>query len=437
MAQNNKVYLLRFTMPNAFKGFALSMPLKDGQAKAEASGIYKDKLGKLHAIKASLGIEGDDLSEVFASSLLRKAFPNQFAECDFLASSSQTIYVRSAFLPHFQPLYIHKGTKNFIFSRGKKSKIFAEIKALGLTQDLANVLCGHLWIRNLDCHTENIGIIKIGTKKSVGTFDFGWGFTNICKYTHYRIDPFKKEMMVGKRADHTKIGGLPTNHFNDFPQIVNSQEMVRAMEKLIKIYENSIDKEVEKFVLRAIQNYTKAGKSERWVLSKLAKHVGLYHDHYMLQLLASNKKDDALIYLKEKLTYALQHRLLSLQLNKCLIDAKVQIETKQFNTPPEMLLENIYQSIIKIKNGPDKEYIRIHSNLETLLPSYSKSIITALLDTMLSKTQHSHNNSINTEVLNAFKGLDSMIDKRIDKIHELNSSKLATTSVELSTRYKT
>lgn len=323
------------------------------QKKAEIAGQYESG-GRRYFIKSSLDYPADDAVEVVASSLMQGLIPEVtnpdpqigalIAPARFAISTEKTekqVYVRSEAFPSFTQLVDIKGVKslglrfddplmmpmfgaNPFFEDNKRKLINFLLddaaSPLDLTErkrlrrELSQILVSAYLVGDYDVQPKNIGLYRGEDGKfHFCKIDHGWAFANLgkAKYLEEKaavkpIDATKA--LIAKKATHAK-GAVPTNHFNDYPDIISSKEfkeVVREMtseENLARLTEN---------IQVALENIDKLPDDKKLAYYQLlANHMGLelrYQDAFGRDLHANTRSELRALMLcaaKEQITSAL------------------------------------------------------------------------------------------------------------------------------------
>lgn len=318
------------------------------QKKAPGTGFYEDEAGKIFYVKRAEYL-ADNIAEVVSSDLLElamgeqavryRALQNQQDKSIFIASevskgfSNLKTYVeRKKTAEKRKPYTLPMVGANLLFKAVKKT-IFKALEKEEEKKGLARVLAGSLWIGEYDCQVQNILIGKDRNgKPMVKKFDNGWGLADICKPGNEKVDLFGRRALYGKSATH-KRSGIPTNHFNDYPDIINSQYFVEALRDTIaeatpeKIWE-TVHNSVEKI----IQDYYKPDRQLE-ALTAFAEHMGI----------AITQKNNV-TELKNEISFTLSTRLCARAESLELLAKKLEKKLAP-STPSASILKRIKSSL--------------------------------------------------------------------------------------------
>jgi hypothetical protein len=247
------------------------------QKKAVGSGLHED-LVDLSAwfLKASAEFPADDVAEVLSSHLMRRLADIMgssagVARCDFFSLPTQT-FVGSRVFHDFSDLTTQRERDK----DGKRSAIAFPDKFMGanpmteankaklmerftpqpgdtraqvedksrLRQEFADLLAVNLAVGNWDVQPKNFGFYTGDDGKvHVGTIDFGWGLANmgaqgnVAKFSNSTFNIFDAKSMIGTRGTHVNAA-LPTNHFNDYPDMFRSHAQGQSQSAFEKTCHN-------------------------------------------------------------------------------------------------------------------------------------------------------------------------------------------------------
>ncbi len=325
------------------------------QKKAEIARQYESR-GRRYFIKSSLDYPADDAIEVVASSLMQGLIPAEtnpnpqigalIAPARFAISTEKTekqVYVRSEAFPSFTQLVDIKGVKwlglrsddpvmipmfgaNPLFGSNKRRLVSFLLddadSPLTLTErsrlrrELSQLLVSAYLVGDYDVQPKNIGLYRGEDGKfHFCKIDHGWAFANLgkAKYLEEKaaVKPIDaRKAVIAKKATHAK-GAVPTNHFNDYPDITSSKEfkeVVREMtsgENLARLTEN---------IQVALENIDKLPDDKKLTYYQLlANHMGLqlrYQDASGNALHAKTRSELIALMLcaaKEQIASALLH----------------------------------------------------------------------------------------------------------------------------------
>lgn len=435
-AEQNKQDLFEgFTLEK----FRLSDPEeleKGAQAKGEWTGMYK-KNGELYYIKRSKEFVADNIAEICTADLLevaigKQAIPYESVRCnaDLDGHSDNTVYIASKIRknPHtknglaqtLKDRVIHKFSMQRLMK--KQSNLWTDWNKKQLADsltdsnkaDLANALAGCLWVREYDCQTGNFVFYEDSSgDERIGKFDNGWGLTGICKDKHRRVELFTKKSIYARIGTHTR-GGIPTNHFNDYPDIVRSQHFSDGLKKVIdnatpeKVSEtvkNTINKIVSSYngsapipksetFFKKIANRLSSSKSknelkpepaELTALKQFAIHIGLTDKNNKPPL---DLKGIDIDTLREEISSRLTKRLLkradSMALLRNFLDIDLALKDKTRLTQPKLdaLIKNLQKTILERFNK-ENGYI-LDGKIKKLIPPYENPDHKTLLKNLIS-----------------------------------------------------
>ncbi|HXH54808.1 MAG TPA: hypothetical protein VNK03_03590 [Gammaproteobacteria bacterium] len=355
------------------------------QKKAPNTGFYKQ--GKqLYYIKQSAEFPADDIAEVATSHLLQLAIGDQAvmysAVCHKTLKNSPgggpSVYLVSEVSPECKTLKEHvlalpKGFKfpdqKVIMGADlvtKKNKIaLSNSLTPHQRKELAKVLAGCLWVREPDCQYGNIllGPLDATGKGEVKKFDNGWGLVDICGSNNARVKLFKKEAPISPLAagTHPRFSGIPTNHLNDYPGIIRSQDFVDALEEILKkTTEDNIKEHSKKIVDDIKNNYKDANPNN--ALNNFAKHIGLD---------VSGKSADELgAFIEKSLAKRLKERADSMAVLQCLLKIDLALDKDLSAKEAEALVSEL-QKVIRdrFRIGEDGDEVK-NLTIGEIIPPY-------------------------------------------------------------------
>jgi hypothetical protein len=353
------------------------------QEKAPDTGFYK-KDGKLYYIKQSAKFPADDIAEVATSHLLKLGIGEQAVmyavvphETLLKKKTEQSVYLASEVSLKFKTL------KEQVVLRDKtlgadlrtdqnKADVYKKLEESGAVKEMAKVLAGCLWVREPDCQYGNI---LLGSNGEVKKFDNGWGLVDICGSENARVKLFKKESPVSLLAfgTHNPLSGIPTNHLNDYPEIIRSQDFVDALEETLnnitpkvngKITYEKIDTEVGQIVARIKKDYEKANPDE--ALTLFTKHIGLD---------VKNNTDNKPLedFIKDSLAKRLKERADSMAVLQCLLKIDLALpllDNKDLSANEVEALVGNLQKVIADRFTKENGYDMDNLTIREIIPPY-------------------------------------------------------------------
>ena len=299
-------------------------PKKEGvQEKGTWSGLYSKQITKEQTedfyIKKSLKYPADNLSEVVTSDLLREVIGIHAISYDFVSSdlpedlkTGPDEPFRGQGAEDYVVSQMREGSKTLkalvnerstlslravganVFGKSNKKKIYRCLTVKQKTQ-LALILAGCALVLERDCQYGNIIFYdnpndttsylneeQRQEDKDVGKFDNGWGLAGICLPENARVDIFSSRQYIWSReGEGTGTGrGFPTNHFNDYPRIIQSQYFVKALEQVVKKSKENLTLESVKNTIFKIRNHFGKDRPDQEEIVKqklfdLADHLGI------------------------------------------------------------------------------------------------------------------------------------------------------------------
>lgn len=343
------------------------------QEKSEYTDFYTSNIGgRKYFIKKSKMFQSDDISEYFVSMLLNHAIGDRAVPYMTVPTKKDPaiIYLASEVVDGFQTLkqkcaqalpHMRLGA-DLITDANKEAVI--NILTPAQRKDVATFLAGSLWVNNTDCQIGNILVDNAGLKAK--GFDFGWALADICKPEQAQVKLFESiaPMNLKPVGMHPAGNCVPTNHFNDYPDILNSQDFVDALEEILpKIMGEQIKHEIEAAINKVTREYKNIG--ERKTLSLFAKHIGV------LPLDQEFQEDAQLPDIKQKviahLTAKLQQRAHSMAVLKCMLQMKLTLNTKP--SDPDKLAKTLQELQWVLYNNFDVR----HTPVKAMIPPYSSS----------------------------------------------------------------
>jgi hypothetical protein len=345
------------------------------QEKAPGTGIYT-KDGKYWNIKAAIKYPADDVAEVVTSGILTALIGKEISvSYHFIApppsikrNDQQTpekytvseIFTNNGAYPPTIKSVLQQDRQFWVvgsdptFERHKKNiqRILEGQELNGnfkipkdrnsRKRDLGKILAGCLLLGEYDVQVGNLVLYKDKqNNERVASFDHGWGLVDLCTDKHKKIRLFEKKGMIGPaRGTHGRIG-LPTNHFNDYPDIILSQEFVAGLSTVIESQE-SLGEKVEAVLQEVVDAFEEPEKQIKQ-FKYLAEHIGLSLTHVETTPLKVKN------YIAEKLKERLDHRMNGLRITKELIKMKLILESKEVEEATKKAkLETSLQILIKV-----------------------------------------------------------------------------------------
>lgn len=359
------------------------------QKKAKLTGMYKKvNSGKNYYIKRSQ--MGDDLLEVFSAKLFQ-AWGANAASCDFVSDPEGNPYVASACFEGCQPIIPKKERS---FSNGKwlgsnpisaknKNAIYKKLKTDRQKQDVADILAASLLGDDKDCqignlifYTERLNLNnRVVEKIRVGKIDHGWALADICKSKKSRkVDVFSTVSPIAKRGSH-KLGAVPTNHFKDFPKIINSAHFIRALDCVIRKSDapGALENTISSALTKTLSHADTVAK-QKTALLVFSKQIGLKIPK-QIQSVPETKA-----YLIKHLHQRLADRRDSMALLKVLMQLKLKCDVNGKFLSPKARLEALKEVIEQRFKGRD---------FKPFMPSFKPSI-KKLLGNLLKECKGRH-----------------------------------------------
>lgn len=350
-----------------FKGYTRWDSLKVAgdtgkQKKSSNTGYYQSLTdGKTYYIKKSKNFPADDIAEIATSRLLGLVIGDQAVEYKTLPSTNGEVYIASEVSRDFtilkdrvellpkrlQPSGPILGA-DLITDSNKKAidKMFSGEQR----QKMAKVLAGCLWVKEPDCQFGNILLGKGTVRK----FDNGWGLVDVCKPENARVNLFAKQAYISLKSwgTHGHIG-IPTNHFNDYPYIVHSQDFVDALDEIVVgATSDNINIEVDSIIQDIKDGYKNStNPNSQKALELFAKHIGLD--------LAQRKNNQEIeTYIKFNLKKRLRERADSIAVLQCLLKIDLALKKKGVEATPDELQKLVaeLQAVIRDRFTKEKGY---------------------------------------------------------------------------------
>lgn len=327
---------------------AQKKPTAGAQKKGEKTGVY-ERNNKKYYIKQSALYPADNIAEVATSILLQLPLGALATPYEFVCVEDETIidpvYIASEMRPGFESLQTrlinHNGLRPWM-KVGSNPLLLSEKQRIDALlndqqkQDVAALLAGCLWVRNDDCHIENTYFYKENKNNSnesierVGEYDYGWGLTGICKLKHRRVDLFRVKPLFAKIGTH-EFGGVPTNHFHDYPNIIRSDLFVKALEHVVQTATvSNIIIQVEKIMNSVQSAYNKSPFEQRNALLNFARHLGIGKSQSDTEKLFSGRSVlDMKKLIQKELVTTLKARADSMDLLRCFLKLELALQTKE------------------------------------------------------------------------------------------------------------
>lgn len=345
-----------------FEGYTRVQEKVEGgkQEKAEYTGYYiSNKTGEIFFIKQSLKHPDDDVAEIGTGFLLgciigQKHVVEYFSVPD--AKRPLNVYIASKVSPGFKtlkqkalPIIINETPMLNLRPLGadlrsdtNKDVVYTQLEHIEQKKGMALILAGSLFLRDLDPQYGNMLLgTEADTQEDIRKFDHGWGLASICEAQHSTVNLFGSGagFTFSSEATHTGVG-IPTNHFNDYPKIINSQAFVNALDKIVKSVDNT--KEFNEYIDSMIQSIIDSYPQDP------ERRLRLLADHIHLNI--TGKTGDALVlHIKENLKTQLKKRADSIAVLKCMMQIKVDLNEnpQNANTIAKHMIE--LQTIIQDK----------------------------------------------------------------------------------------
>lgn len=313
------------------------------QKKAKDTGFYRlKKDGSRYNIKKSEKYPADNIAEVVTGSLLQSAIGvDRAVGYEFVKDEKDgSRYIASECRDNFKKLkdlafkLPYFGANPYL--KINKKLLHRQFKKPWQKRDMASVLAGCLWVGEYDCQPDNICFYreKVSGDTRVAKYDNGWGLAEICAEGNDKVDLFADKPFWGKLATHDK-GGIPTNHFIDYPYILKSRDFVDELDNLVK----KADSDKGGFVKQALQKIEDAYKEE------LPNHrrEGLQQDAFRLfaahiklpippahQVSALHLKN----YIGDELQRRMEERTNSMALLSALLRIRMNVKNNNYNKKP-------------------------------------------------------------------------------------------------------
>lgn len=225
----------------------------------------------------------------------------------------------------------------------------AVYKALspGQRKGMARVLAGALWIREIDPQYRNILVDDVDktTKKPlsdiVKKFDNGWSLSEICGSGHEQVRLFETLPLVRDEPVGTHgRKGIPTNHFNDYPKIIRSQDFVDALEETLK---ETTEANINAVIKKSMDEIKKAyGKDEfgNSTDEHYKRALELFAQHMHLDIIGHDDDTRELAkYIEKALSKRLKERATSMALLQRMIAIDLAIELALTTKDPQAIQE--------------------------------------------------------------------------------------------------
>ena len=326
-----------------FKG----VPGGGKQKKAIGTGRFEEIGGKTIFIKRAEQHPSDDMAELFGANVLSAAIG-----ADHVPSATMTnridgaVFLKSEGLNKFEELKKSVPSKKMIGSEiwdpAAKKALTDKITRKGLKQDMAQILAGCAFVHERDCQVENIGFYtKADGAPGIAKIDHGWAFAGIMKDKHDIVKLFSKTGRYGRST--SDLRAKPINHLTDYPDILNSMDMVDALNNVaMRMSDDAIQASVEQSVnsvasayinQAAIQGHSIEDQqlAAMKALKEFARHISFPVKKLTNPLDSeSNPVKNANNQLVYALTKKLKSRRASLKLTALFLENKVRNEDKAF-----------------------------------------------------------------------------------------------------------
>lgn len=353
---------------------------KDGaQKKARMTGVYKQNEKQFY-IKKSEKFTADNIAEVLTSRILKELITTQAIEYTFIVDpTDNSVYVASEILSGSKTLkklnpdvlkIIGIGTGANPLLDSHKDKIYESLSA-EQRQDMGQILAACALVNEGDCQVGNILCYEDNGIQRAAKFDDGWGLADLCRPGFQRISLFDSIGLIGKSGSHrSRIGGKPTNHYNDYPKIIKSQDFVDGIQTVLNNFDrDSILKLVNNTLAEIREKY---GDQNKEALSAFAKHIGIKKANWdNLDIDAMHRE------ILRELTESLCKRRDSLMLVKCFVEMDLAINNNKLTKEElETILNRIIETIAN--HFTSEEGYHSDEDLMAIMPDYKPSRTTLI-----------------------------------------------------------